>query len=106
MSKCCQKRLGSRGAGEPGAALNPTDEERALLKATSGHQTTVVESFDRGGEGGTNSCKGLVDGVVGKGRKAGKRGKNKCKRMHEESRCRGSVLSGVVGRRREGTSRR
>ena len=39
---------------------------------------------------GPLGCEGLtrkgdkVDGVIGKGRKAGKRGKNKCKWTHEE----------------------
>ena len=59
-SRCCQKRLGSGRADEPDTAFNPIDKEIALLKATSGHQASVIVSFDGGGEGGTDSCEGLT----------------------------------------------
>ena len=58
---------------------------KSFFKSYIGHQASVIESFHCGGEGGTSGCEGFtrkgdqVDGVIAKGRKAGKRWKNKWK---------------------------
>ena len=61
MIKCCKKRLhlGSVRADEPGATFNPNGKKRALLKATSRPQASVVQSYDCSVEGGTCGCEGL-----------------------------------------------
>ena len=47
------------------SAFKPIDRKKAVLKATSGHQASVIERFDCVGGGGPNGCEGHIQKCCG-----------------------------------------